>query len=111
MNKFLILLVLFAAGCGGSDKANSKNAIFAKINSSGKITDEQAEILSKEKFLSLNDLTSITDEQANILSKVEEYLYLNGLTSITDEQAESLSKVKDLGISAACQPLIAKYKK
>ena len=35
---------------------------------------------------------------------------VNSTGSITDEQVESLSKVQTLRISAACQPLIDKYK-
>ncbi|MDB4671029.1 hypothetical protein OAF34_02745 [Pirellulaceae bacterium] len=90
-------------------------AICDDVNSSGKITDEQAERLSKARHrggIFLDDLTSITDSQALILSKVRcDEFSLNGLTSITDKQAESLSKVEDLYISAACQPQIDKYRK
>ena len=57
----------------------------------------------------VNSTGSITDEQAESLSKVPE-LDLDGLTSITDEQAESLSKVQTLRISEDLQPLIDKYK-
>ena len=82
-----------------------------QVNASGKITDAQAEILSKitrfelreitdtsfqptkSAWLELNGLTSMTDGQAESLSKVLT-LKLNGLTSITDAQAESLRKVR-----------------
>ena len=84
--------------------------IEARVNSTGIITDEQAERLSKVWGpLVLDGLTSLTDEQAESLSKVG-YLRLNGLTSITDEQAESLSKVETLNISEDLKPLINKYK-
>ena len=58
----------------------------------------------------VNSTGSITDEQAESLSKVEGYLVLTGLTSITDEQAESLSKMEYLSISEDLKPLIDKYK-
>ena len=88
MKNLLILLVLFAAGCGGNNADHKKGAyaLTDEINSSGKITDEQAESLSRVRKL-----------------------HLNGLTTITDEQAESLSKVEGLGISEACQKQIGKY--
>ena len=73
MKKFLILLVLFAVGCGGGKKAMEE---------------------SKEEV----DVHALVDE-------------INSSGKITDKQAESLSKVEDLYISAACQPLIAKYRK
>ena len=70
--------------------------IIKRVNSTGRITDEQAESLSKVSGrLELNGLTSLTDEQAESLSKVQDLL-LNGLTSLTDEQAEILNKVRSL---------------
>ena len=90
MKRLLMLLVLVLAGCGDPSGIElSPEEIISQVNSSGTISDEQAESLSK----------------------VEVELYLNGLTSITDEQAKSLSKVEYLIISQACQPLIGKYKK
>ena len=84
--------------------------IIKRVNSTGWITDEQAESLSKvDGILGLEGLTSLTDKQAESLSKVPD-LWLDGLTSITDEQAESLSKVETLIISEDLQPLINKYK-
>ena len=82
------------------------------VNQSGKITNNQAERLSKvQGFLVLTGLTSITDAQAESLSKVlGGWLSLDGLTSITDQQVESLSKVETLHISEDHQPLIDKYK-
>ena len=88
----------------------SKVEGYLVLNGLTSLTDEQAESLSKVQTLVLNGLTSITDEQAESLSKVEGYLYLTGLTSITDEQAESLSWVTKLYISEDLQPLIDKYK-
>lgn len=106
-------IAVLLAGC----EEPAPEAIIAQANARGKITDWQAESLSKVESLAelagvlpLNGLTSIADRQAEILSAVED-LYLNGLTSITDQQAESLSKVKNMGVSNALQPLIDKYKK
>ena len=85
--------------------------IINQVNQSGKITDEQAEILSKiEGPLYLNGLTSISDKQAESLNNIRS-ISLNGLTSITDRQARSLSKVENLEISEDLQLLIDKYKK
>ena len=101
----LLVMVMFV-GCG----EETTEDIIERVNSTGSITDEQAESLSKvEGMLDLDVLTSLTDEQAEILSKVKS-LGLAGLTSITDEQAESLSKVETLYISEDLQPLIDKYK-
>ena len=105
----LILLVLFGVGCGGGQI--DVNALVDEINTSGKITDQQAKILSKGGLLTLNGLTSITDEQAKSLSKSKGMLNLDGLTTITDEQAKSFSAVKFLFISDPCAKLIGKYKK
>ena len=58
----------------------------------------------------VNSTGIITDEQAERLSKVWGPLVLDGLTSLTDEQAESLSKVETLNISEDLKPLINKYK-
>ena len=123
MYRFLILLliVLLGVGCGGNNVDPKKaieeskgkidiDALVDEINSSRKITDQQAEILSKVEVLELNGLTSITDKQAESLSKVKRWLGLNGLTSITGEQAEILATVEMLSISEACQKLIDKYK-
>ena len=96
------------AGCE-EPKPLSTGEIIKQVNASGKITDSQAESLSKVEGLGLDGLTSMTDTQAERLSKVEN-LGLNGLTSITDSQAESLSKVESLHISEALQTLIEKYK-
>ncbi len=59
----------------------------------------------------VNTTGTITDEQAESLSKTDAYLCLQGLTSIPDEQAKSLSKTDVIVVSEACQPLIDKYKK
>ena len=82
----LFVMVMFV-GCGDATEDITTEEIIARVNSTGSITDEQAESLSKV-----------------------EWLELNGLTSITDEQAESLSKVSELSISEDLQPLIDKYK-
>ncbi len=74
------------------------NEVLEEVRSSGIITDQQTEILSKLQMLILDGLTSITDEQAESLSKVK-ILNLNDLTSISDEQAESLSKVLTLTLN------------
>ena len=79
----LLVMVMFV-GCG----EETTEDIIERVNSTGSITDEQAESLSKVRY----------------------NLFLNGLTSITDEQAESLSKVETLYISEDLQPLIDKYK-
>ena len=76
------------------------NTIMNQVNTSGKITDKQAERLVRlvrvgGLELNVNGLTSITDEQAESLSKVRK-LELNGLTTITAAQAKSLSKVRKL---------------
>ena len=93
MKRFLILIVLVLAGCAESDRKTYER-IASEINSSGAITEEQAEGLSKvTESAKLNGLTSITNAQAEILSKVVGSLELNGLTSMTDAQAESLSRV------------------
>ena len=151
MKLLLILIVLVLAGCNSEQPEASLNEqpeatldeqpkalsflekmdLVNQINSSGEMTDQQAESLSsvddlilpgltsvtdqqveslsKIEMLYLHGLTSITDEQAESLSKVGS-LRLNGLTSITDEQAESLSKVKSLLISFDLKALIDKYK-
>ena len=130
MKRFLVLIVVVLVGCE-EPKPLSTGEIIKQVNASGKITDAQAESLSKAQYLylsgltsindaqaeslsrvndlCLNGLTSITDQQAESLSKVSG-LFLNGLNSITEEQAESLSKVSELYISEALQPLIDKYK-
>ena len=86
----LLVMVMFV-GCGETEEITTEEItteeIIKRVNSTGIITDEQAEILSKVVGLSLT-----------------------GLTSITDEQAESLSKVEYLSISEDLQPLIDKYK-
>ena len=100
-----LLVMVTIVGCG----EETTEDIIERVNSTGSITDEQAESLSKVRILDLNGLTSVTDEQAESLSKVP-VLRLNGLTSLTDEQAESLSKVEYLFISGDLKPLIDKYK-
>jgi hypothetical protein len=87
----------------------SKNRKVLELNGLTSITDQQAESLGMVKYLFLNGLASITDEQAESVSNAE-VLWLNGLTSITDAQAESLSKPVNLFISADLQPLIDKSK-
>ncbi len=52
MNKLLILLVLFAAGGGSKVDVND---LILEINSSGKITDKQAESLSKVWILRISE--------------------------------------------------------
>ena len=122
-------IAVLLAGC----EEPTPRAIIAQANARGKITDEQAEILSRVDGLRLSGLTSITDRQAEILSKVSDlclncltsitdqqadslgkvrfWLNLNGLTSINNQQAESLSKVENLEVSEKLRPLINKYKK
>ena len=100
-----LLVMVTIVGCG----EETTEDIIERVNSTGSITDEQAESLSKLESLNLYGLTSLTDEQAESLSKVEN-LSLAGLTSITDEQAESLRKMEYLSISEDLQPLIDKYK-
>jgi len=93
MKRFLILIVLVLAGCG----EQSPEEMIKQVNSSGTISDEQAESLSKVMDLDLNGLTSITDEQAGSSSKIYPgILHLNGLNAITDKQAKSLSRVEHL---------------
>ena len=95
MKRLLILIVLVLPGCGDREpeqaatKQNLIREIISQVNTSGTITDRQAESLGK----------------------AEDWLYLNGLTTITDKQAESLSKVKALTTPEHLQPLIDKYKK
>ena len=131
MKRFLALIVLPLAGCGETEQEAIKR-IKDEVKSSGTITDQQAETLSKSRMPNLGSLTSITDKQAESLSEIDYHLglggltsisdeqaeslsrvqtlSLDGLTSITDEQAESLSKVQFLTISESCQELINKYK-
>lgn len=140
MKRLLILIVLVLPGCGDREpeqaatKQNPIREIISQVNTSGTITDRQAESLGKaEDRLYLNGLTSLTDKQADSLGKVRfslnlngltsitdqqaeslsgvSVLYLIGLTSITDEQARSLSNVRLLETSEDLQPLIDKYKK
>ena len=96
--------------------------LIQQVNSSGKITDEQAETLGKAFVYSigLNNLTSISDKQVELLSKAGRIelnalksiteaqaeffsscssLELNGLISLNDSQAESLSKIKFLSLN------------
>ena len=110
----------------------SKVQLTLNLNGLTKISNKQAESLGKVQILGLNGLTSITDPQAESLNKVNT-IKLNGLTSITDQQSKSLRNVKILNLmglvtiteaqakhlstvgllqtSAACQPLIDKYKR
>ena len=46
----------------------------------------------REIISQVNTSGTITDRQAESLGKAEDRLYLNGLTTITDKQTESLSK-------------------
>ena len=92
MKRFLALIVLLLAGCGETEQDAIKR-IKDEDKSSGTITDQQAETLSKSRMLNLGSLTSITDKQAESLSEIDYHLGLGGLTSISDEQAESLSRV------------------
>ena len=122
------IFTIFCLGCGSDEVTTSPAAdppateqlstgeIIMQVNASGKITDAQAEILSKitrfelreitdtsfqptkSAWLELNGLTSMTDGQAESLSKVLT-LKLNGLTSITDAQAESLSRCWSLQLN------------
>ena len=96
--------------------------LIQQVNSSGEITDKQAETLGKAFVYSieLNKLTSISNKQVKLLSKADRIelngltsitkeqaeffgscssLELNGLTSLNDSQAESLSKIKFLSLS------------
>jgi hypothetical protein len=66
MKRFLILIVLVLAGCG----EQTPEEIIKQVNSSGTISDEQAESLSQLDDVNLDGLSSITDEQAESLSKV-----------------------------------------
>ena len=61
----------------------------------------------------INSSGRITDQQAESLSQVKVRLWLNGLTTITDQQAKSLclSKAAWVGVSPSCRKLIDKYKK
>ena len=79
-------IAVLLAGC----EEPTPRAIIAQANARGKITDWQAESLSKVESLA---------ELAGVLP-------LNGLTSITDQQAESLSKVKNMGVSNALRQQI-----
>ena len=91
MKRFLILIVLVLAGCGNREPeqaATSKvsiGEIVEQVNSSGMLTDQQADNLSRlydrqfqrnpfSQPLTVRGLTSITDRQADILSKVEKLL-------------------------------------
>ena len=65
---------------------------------------------TEEIIKRVNSTGIITDAQAESLSKVVLYLALDGLTSLSDEQAKSLSKVGILSTSEDLQPLIDKYK-
>ena len=105
MKRLLILIVLVLTGCGDSEpeqaatKQDPIREIISQVNTSGTITDRQAESLGKaEDRLYLNGLTTITDKQTESLSKAVN-LQLNGLTSITDQQAESLSKIRSVRLS------------
>ena len=110
LTALLAMVKVMFLGCGETKEITTKvittKDIIKRVNSTGIITDEQAESLSKwpgtQEFgprgLVLNGLTSITNEQAESLSKVES-LDLNGLTSITDEQAEILSKVPNFSFT------------
>ena len=72
----LFVMVMFV-GCGDATEDITTEEIIARVNSTGSITDEQAESLSKvEGYLSLDGLTSLTDEQAESLSWVEGDLIL-----------------------------------
>ena len=94
------LIVVLLAGCGDAEQPSWE-----------KVIDGVAEQPSREEIIDkVNSSGTITDKQAESLSTVEE-LSLNGLTSITDKQAKSLAKVDSLEISEACQKLIDKYKK
>jgi hypothetical protein len=66
MKRFLILIVLVLAGCG----TQTPEELIKQVNSSGTISDEQAESLSQLDDVNLYGLSSITDEQAESLSKV-----------------------------------------
>lgn len=106
-------IAVLLSGC----EEPTPRAIIAQANARGKITDWQAESLSKVEslaelagFLPLNGLTSITDRQAEILSGVEN-LYLNGLTSIANQQVESLSRVEYLSVSMTCMRQILSYQR
>ena len=119
MCRFLTLIVLFAAGCGGNNADQKKaidvsneeqlDALLVEISSRDKITVEQAESLSKAWNLYLKSKSSIKDKQKKLLEEKRdlnarrgmlteedriEWLDLDNLTSITDEQAEILSKVR-----------------
>ena len=83
----LLVMVTFV-GCGDATEEIATDEIIERVNSTGIITDAQAESLSK----------------------VVLYLALDGLTSLSDEQAKSLSKVGILSTSEDLQPLIDKYK-
>ena len=62
MKRLLIVLVLLLAGCGETDQLidgiadqSSWKEIRDEVHSSGTITDEQAESLSKMKFLDISE--------------------------------------------------------
>ena len=96
----LLVMVMFL-GCGKTEEITTEDTSTKEIATK--------EITTGDIIGQVNSTGIITDEQAESLSKVE-MLELNGLTSITDEQAESLSKVETLLISKDLQPLINKYK-
>ena len=69
LTALLAMVKVMFLGCGETKEITTKD-IIKRVNSTGIITDEQAESLSKVESLDLMGLTSITDEQAESLSKV-----------------------------------------
>ena len=54
MKRFLILIMLVLAGCAESEE-EAIERIKGEVNSSGTITDEQAESLSKVEYLTISE--------------------------------------------------------
>lgn len=62
------------------------------------LTKEDAQILSKVRYLNLHRVTSLTDETADILTRSgkKNVLILPALTVISDEQASAIGRTKEL---------------
>ena len=82
----LLVMVMFL-GCGKTEEITTEDTSTKEIATEEIATEE---ISTKEIIKRVNSTGIITDEQAESLSKVQA-LHLNGLTSITDKQAKSLS--------------------
>lgn len=89
MNKFLFLIVLVVAGCGGGASNDAQHSTDQKKLESDAILKNHQHKESKADFDAIVRQFSSTK-------------------TITDEQAESLSKVIVLHISESCQTKIDK---